>query len=65
MGHDKNNVQNGDTRDTIVNRAKFFDFVNEIDRRHGTDFLVTFPEMTDFYELCERMNKEVREGKHV
>jgi len=42
--------------DILENRAKFYDFVNSMDARRGTDFLETFPEMADFYELC-------REGK--
>lgn len=64
MGYDSNNRKNGDSLETKVNRAKFYDFVNEIDRRHGTDFLDTFPEMAEFYQLCERMNEETREGKN-
>ena len=43
--------------DIMENRAKFYDFVNNMDRRRGTDFLKTFPEMKDFYELC-RESKE-------
>lgn len=31
-------------------RAKFYDFVNDIDRRHGKNFLKVFPEMTEYYE---------------
>jgi hypothetical protein len=38
--------------DTLVNRAKFFDFINDIDARHGQNFLETFPEMTEFWEKC-------------
>lgn len=38
----------------ITERAKFFDFVNEMDRRHGRDFLTVFPEMSDFYEICKQ-----------
>jgi organic radical activating enzyme len=33
-------------------RADFFLFFSEHDRRRGTDFLATFPEMASFYELC-------------
>lgn len=35
-----------------VNRKDFFIFVNEHDRRRGTNFLETFPLMTDFYNHC-------------
>lgn len=39
--------------DTTLNRAMFYDFVNTKDARDGTNFLETFPEMTDFYNLCK------------
>ena len=64
MGRDKQNREEGDGIETKINRAKFYDFVNEIDHRHGTNFLETFPEMTDFYKLCERMNQETKAGKN-
>jgi hypothetical protein len=38
-------------------RAMFYDFVNEQDSRHGTNFCETFPEMKHFYSVC----KEARE----
>ena len=34
-------------------RANFAQFFNEHDRRRGTNFLKTFPEMTDFYQECQ------------
>lgn len=34
-------------------RSDFYLFVNEHDRRRGTDFIKTFPEMEDFYQLCK------------
>lgn len=49
--------ENGDSADTVINRAKFYDFVNKIDQRSGTNFLETFPEMKDFYEMCKSMKK--------
>lgn len=33
-------------------RADFYRFFSEHDRRRGTDFLKTFPEMADFWETC-------------
>jgi hypothetical protein len=36
-----------------LERSNFYNFVNEYDRRRDTDFLKTFPEMADFYKLCE------------
>lgn len=34
-------------------RADFYKFFNEHDNRRGTSFLITFPEMEDFWELCK------------
>jgi hypothetical protein len=40
---------------TYVNRNKadFFKFFSEADRRHGTNFLTTFPEMSTWWHECE------------
>jgi hypothetical protein len=35
------------------NKADFFRFFTEADRRHGTDFLKTFPEMRTWWAECE------------
>jgi hypothetical protein len=35
-----------------TNKAKFYDFITEVDRRRSLDFLNTFPEMEDFFEEC-------------
>lgn len=35
-------------------RKDFAIFVDEHDRRRGTDFLKTFPELTKFYNLCKQ-----------
>lgn len=40
-----------------INRARFYDFVNEYDRRRNTNFVEIFPEYKDFYELCEQEHK--------
>ena len=34
-------------------RKDFVAFVDEHDKRRGTNFLSTFPEMTEFYNLCK------------
>lgn len=48
-----------DTRSELkINRKDFFLFVNEHDKRRGTNFLKTFPEMKNFYELCDFINYE-------
>jgi organic radical activating enzyme len=35
------------------NKADFFRFFSEADRRHGTDFLTVFPEMASWWAECE------------
>ena len=35
------------------NKADFYRFFNEADRRHGTDFLSVFPEMSSWWAECE------------
>ena len=37
----------------IQNRKDFVAFIDEHDKRRGTNFLKTFPEMTEFYNLCK------------
>ena len=50
--------QDNDDQSTVINRAKFYDFVNELDKRNSSNFLATFPEMEEFYNLCkESKNK--------
>jgi organic radical activating enzyme len=49
-------MRNGQTLDpayVIQNKADFYRFFNEADRRHGTDFLKTFPEMSTWWKECE------------
>jgi organic radical activating enzyme len=46
-------------KDFILNRARFYDFVNDLDRRYGTDFLEVYPEYKEFYEICKAMKKKV------
>jgi hypothetical protein len=38
----------------LTERAKFYEYVNELDKRRGTNFLEVFPEMTDFYNTCKK-----------
>jgi organic radical activating enzyme len=42
-----------ETTQDMINRKDFALFVDEHDKRRGTNFLETFPEMTDFYNLCK------------
>ena len=46
-------------KEVEVQRAKFYEFVNNMDKRRGTDFLSVFPEMKEFYDLCEACFKRV------
>jgi hypothetical protein len=39
--------------DTVTNRKDFVRFIDEHDRRRGTDFKKTFPELVDFYFFCK------------
>jgi organic radical activating enzyme len=43
----------GDNINLLTSRKDFYIFVNEHDKRRGTNFLKTFPELTDFYRICE------------
>jgi organic radical activating enzyme len=41
------------------NKADFYRFFKEADRRHGTNFLTVFPEMADWWKECEYYAKEL------
>ena len=43
----------------IKNRADFYNFFSEHDKRRGTNFLATFPEMKQWWEECESHAKRV------
>jgi hypothetical protein len=43
---------NRDKDSQVLNRRNFKAFVDEHDRRRGTNFLATFPEMASFYSVC-------------
>jgi hypothetical protein len=36
-------------------RKDFILFIDEYDKRRGKNFLKTFPEMKDFYNLCKSL----------
>ena len=42
----------------IDSRGHFYAFVEQMKVRRGTDFLTTFPEMTDFYYMCKKQFEE-------
>ena len=41
----------------VEHRAKFYDFIIDLDKRYEKNFLETFPEMAGFFEKC-RLAKE-------
>lgn len=43
------------TIDTDIRRKDFTIFVDEHDKRRGTNFLDTFPEMEEFYNICKKL----------
>ena len=43
-------------------RIDFYHWFTEYDKRRGTNFLQTFPEMEDFYRLCESLATEQSEN---
>jgi organic radical activating enzyme len=45
----------GHSQDVTRLRKDFSSFVDEYDRRRGTDFHTTFPELTEFYKICQLM----------
>lgn len=45
-------MRRGQEQDNTVARADFYRFFAEHDRRRGTDFLATFPEMRAWWEEC-------------
>ena len=50
----KDNYYKG-KQDEVTNRRDFVKFVDEHDKRRGTNFLKTFPEMEDFYFECKNL----------
>jgi hypothetical protein len=48
----------------VEGRAKFYDFVNDMDRRHGKNFLDVFPEFTAFYEKCRQNKNDILKEEH-
>jgi hypothetical protein len=44
--------------DLDTTRKDFVKFVDEHDRRRGTDFKATFPELLDFYNMCKELDND-------
>jgi organic radical activating enzyme len=43
-----------------INKAKFYDFVNQIDLRRNKNFLQVFSEMKDFYNQCKILREQIQ-----
>ena len=54
---------NPSRKDIDIQRAGFYDFVNDLDKRNGTNFLEVYPEMAEFYNLC-KSTKETLKQEH-
>jgi organic radical activating enzyme len=53
-------IKNKNTSEKVThNRAKFYDFVSQMDIRRGTNFLQTFPEMRNYYMLCNKEKESI------
>jgi organic radical activating enzyme len=44
-----------DKQTQTIDQKDFIRFIDEHDRRRGTDFLKTFPEMAEFYNYCKEL----------
>jgi len=51
-------MREGQHKDNSAARADFYRFFNEHDRRRGTDFLTSFPEMRSWWAECEYHAKQ-------
>ena len=47
-------VDGPDKDERNLNRLDFYSFVNEYDRRKGSNFLEIFPEYSEFYTVCKK-----------
>jgi hypothetical protein len=55
-------MRNGQKLDTAYinkNKADFYRFFAEHDRRRGTDFLKVFPEMTTWWDECKYLSNNI------
>jgi hypothetical protein len=52
-------MREGQKNDNSLIKADFYRFFNEHDRRRGTDFLATFPEMRAWWQECEYHAKKL------
>lgn len=55
LKHKPNKSEKIDSDDA---RIDFVRFVDEHDKRRGTEFLKTYPNLKNFYEVCDRLSEE-------
>jgi hypothetical protein len=48
-------VTHYDNDKIIEGQKDFYNWFNELDKRRGTDFKNTFPEMLDFYHMGKKL----------
>ena len=49
----RNNKPEEFEREAVEGRRMFYEWIQQYDKRRGTDSLKTFPEMNKFYEDCK------------
>jgi organic radical activating enzyme len=54
----KNRPEREAGHDIIKHRAMFFEFIEDIDKRRGSDFLTVYPEYNDFYQIAKKCREE-------
>ena len=52
-------LQRDTDKGILINRAKFYQFITQIDKRWDTNFLKVYPEMNNFYNTCKAANNTV------
>lgn len=55
----KNNPTTDMSHNIKIARSGFYEYINQTDNRNNSDFLSTFPEMQNFYNICEKDNKDI------
>lgn len=52
-----------------LGRSDFYAFINEFDRRKGLNFLEVFPELSEFWKVCQKTNQlhllEIPKDKNI
>ena len=51
-------MREGQLQDNSTAKGDFYRFFSEHDRRRGTDFLATFPEMRAWWAECESQSRQ-------